>query len=269
MPAPEYNNLIYIEPHLQPRDVLDTVIEYAFSRLAKVETDGTEENIPTSGNLVIGFMPHSGFVEPPLIDKYLLKRGRKPAVIITKKETQEMPDIILSPRRMIYIDRSNPEITTMKAIKRILSTPDGMIMSALEGTRFSNPTDPDDVLTLGETKPGLMRLAYESRAPIMGVAILGLDKVLPALDKVVKQDGMVKTLELLSQAVIHPVDVQIRFLPPYTGHLSDEGRKMRGIAVKEYIDHHNRCLTRSIVEEIVKMKPDYPLGPYGGTIFQG
>jgi 1-acyl-sn-glycerol-3-phosphate acyltransferase len=160
-----------------------------FSKLAKVETKGTEENIPENGRLVVAFMPHSGFLEPILIDNLLSGKNRGPAVWVTKKETADLPDFLLSSRRFIYIDRENPGPSSVRAVNRVLSTPNGTIASALEGTRYSNPDDKDDVLTLGESLPGLMRFSYDSRAPIMGVIVLGVDKILPSLDKTVKEKG--------------------------------------------------------------------------------
>ena len=264
MPSPEYKNLIYLNQKLQIRDIFDNLLESGFSKLVRAETAGTEKNIPVKGSLVIGFLPHSGFLECVLIDRCLIGIRKKPSVWITKEDNRNnnVPKIILSPRLFIFINRESPEKTSFEAAYQVLSTPNGTIGSALEGTRFSNPNDPSDVLTLGESKPGLMRFSYESGAPIMGVVVLGVDKALPALDKIIKDKGKMKALELISKTIINPPEVQIRFLPPYTDHLNKEGKNLRGMEKKKFIESHNYLFTLRLVEEILKLDPDYPLGFY-------
>jgi len=256
-----YDNLIYLKPRLQARDLLDYPLEYGLSKLAKIETDGTEANIPQKGKLVIAYMPHTGF-EPPFLEGSLLRRRKSPAVWVTKEESRELPKVILSPRRIVYVKRENPGPSTRRAIDRVLKTPNGTIGSALEGTRYSNPEIIDDVLTLGEAQTGLMRIAYESHTRIMGVAVLGPENILPGLDDIVKNESKTKALKLIAHALAHPKEVRVRFLPPYEGHLDEAGFGLKGEKKREFIEEHNKRFTGQLVEEILKLEPDYPLGYY-------
>lgn len=261
MPSPEYDSLIYIEPNFHPRDIVDKGLESVLSKLALVETGGSEINIPEEGSLVIGFIPHSGFLEPVLTDQLLIRSGRGPSVWVSKKENQEIPEIFQSSRRFIFINRQNPEKSSIKAIGQVLQTPEGTIGSALEGTRFSNPVDPNDTLTLGESKTGLMRFSYEANVPLLGVVVLGVENILPSLDKIVKEKGMIKALELVAKGLINPVEVQMRFLPIYKDHLGED--KLKGVTLKEHINRHNLIFTTQLIDVIKKLRPDYPLGVYG------
>lgn len=265
MPSPEYDKLIYLDTKYKPRDTVDKGIEALISKLARVETEGTEEHIPKEGPLIIAFMPHSGFMEVPLIDKLILKRRREPVVWITKEETQDIRIPVQMERRFIWVDRKSPDPSTFKAAYNILRNPNGIIGSALEGTRFSNPNDPKDVLTLGKTKPGLMRFSYEASVPIMGAVVLGSDRILPSLDKTIKEKGMIEGISLVVKGFIKPKDVQIRFLPVYTDHLENGIQNISGEEKRGFIDMHNEIFTHQIIEEIIKLKPDYPLGYYDNT----
>lgn len=258
----KYDNLIYLQPCRQPRDFLDRSLEHVFSKLVRIETEGTEENIPSYGKLVIGFLPHSGFLEPALIDNALLRSRKKPAVWVTKKESRDLPGFLQSKRRFIYIDRGNPEPSSIRAIYQVLNTTNGTIASALEGTRYSNLDNEDDVLTLGKSLPGLMRFSYESRTPIMGVVILGLDKILPSLDKIVKDKGIIEALKLAACGLINPKDVQMRFLPPYKDHLGKDGYSLKGKKRIDFIKRHNEKFTGLLIEKILTIDPNYPLGFY-------
>jgi 1-acyl-sn-glycerol-3-phosphate acyltransferase len=258
----KYDNLIYLQPQYRPRDFLDHSLECAFSKLARIETGGTEENIPSKGKLVIGFLPHSGFLELALIDEILLRSGRSPAVWITKKENHALPGFLQSNRRLIYIDRGSPGPSSIRAINRVLNTPNGTIASALEGTRYSNPNDKDDVLTLGESLPGLMRFSYEFRTPIMGVVVLGVDKIFPSLDKIVRDKGMMETLKIFAKGLVSPKDVQMRFLPAYQEHLNEDGGGLKGKEKTDFIKRHNEKFTSQLIEKILTIDPKYPLGYY-------
>jgi 1-acyl-sn-glycerol-3-phosphate acyltransferase len=264
MSSPEserYNNLMYVNEKRQARDIFDNSIEKVFSKLAKADTGGTEVNIPKEGKLVVAFMPHTGFLEPVLIDKILSENGRTPPVWITKKESKDLPKILLSDRRFIYVDRKNPELSSLRAVNRVLSHPNGIVASALEGTRYSNPEDPEDVLTLGESRLGLMRFSYESQTPIMGVVVVGVDKKLPSLDKTVKEKGIGEALKLMAKGYISPAVVQMRFLPPYTDHLSEIKFGVNN-KKSDFIEKHNEIFTDTLIKEIIKIDPEYPLGFY-------
>jgi hypothetical protein len=244
--------------------LFDQIAEAGFSKLAEVETAGTEKNIPQEGRLIIGFLPHAGFLEPVLIDRQLQARGRKPAVWITKKQTTELPLILQSERRLIYVDRENPGPSSIRAVKEVLKTPKGTIASALEGTRYSNPDDENEVLFLGKTLPGLMRFSFEADAQIIGVVILGVDQILPSLDKTLKEKGITEALRLLYQCGRNPRPVQIRFLPPYTDHLQPEYQDLKGRKRVQFVDGHNQRLTSLLIREILALNPQFPLGYYQG-----
>lgn len=262
MPSREYEkNLLYLNPGLHPRDIVDSAINRVFSNLARVETKGTEKNIPKKGKLVIGFIPHSGTLETLLIDEILERMGRKPAVILTKEETKDIPEALLSIRRLIYVDREKPQPSSIKTVKRVLETEDGTICTALEGTRFSNPNDEYDVLTLGKVRQGVIRFAYDAQAPILGVVILGTDKILPRLDKIVKERGIQEAVFLVANAYINPVDVQVRFLL-YKDHITNGEANLKGKEKHNFINFHEEQLVKQLINKLLKIEPNYPLGYY-------
>jgi hypothetical protein len=262
----EYDNLIYLKPGHQMADLIDHSMEKILSRLARINTAGTETNIPLQGRLIIAFLPHQGFLEPILIDQVLEKVGRRPAVWVTKKESRDLPGVMQSGRRLIYVDREHPKQGSVRAVREVLGTPNGIIASALEGTRYSNPDITDDVLSLGETLPGLMRFSYDSdspdRPPVVGAVVLGVDRILPSLDAVVKENGIMEALRFIANGLISPVDVDIRFLPPYRDHLGEQGKGLRGKERTDFIEKHKNILTGLMVDEILSLDPGYPLGFY-------
>jgi len=258
----KYKNIYYINPERKFRDRFDQKLENISAKMAKVETAGSEKNIPANGRLIIGWMPHSGIIEPVLIDEVTKQIGRNPLVVIAKKESTDLPSFIRSNRRFIFVDRDNPAPSTFRAVNSVLEAPTATIATALEGTRYSNPNDPNDVLTLGESLPGLMRTSFDTKTPIMGVAVLGSEKILPDLDKTLQNKGVIEAVKLVINTIKNPQDVQIRFLPPYTDHLKEGFNGKNGENKSEFIQKHNKKFTLKIIDEILKVDPDYPLGFY-------
>jgi len=253
-------NLSYLNPEPDMRYHVDRLIDQVLTRTTRIETAGTEENIPKDGPLVIGFIPHSGWIEPPSID-YFLAKEREAAVWVAKRETQDnVPPILLGDRRCIFLDREHPEPSKIKNIMDVLMT-QGIIASAFEGTRYSNPDDINDVFRLGKVKPGLMRFAYNARVPIMGVVILGADQVIHSPERVIEEFGKKELFLRLSKSFFKRAEIQMRFLPPYKKHL-DEKPGLMGMERRKILEFHNESLLRLLINEILKLKPDYPLGPY-------
>lgn len=253
--------LLYIDEAPKARDVLDRLIEETLLLPARVHSEGTQRNIPHSGPLVLGFLPHSGWLEPFVIDHYV-RKVRGPAVWMTKRENQDdVPTFLLGHRRFLFVDRDHPELRTYEAAMQILASENGILASAFEGTRYGNPLDPDDVLTLGEMKPGLMRLALQAGAPLMGVVVLGADQVLPSPEKIKASQGMAALLkQLAASALQRNARIELRFLPPYTDHLTEIWPTLRGEAKRSFAKLHTEHVVNDLIAELLRLRPGYPLG---------
>jgi len=252
--------LLYIQNGFSTRDLLDNSVQGFLSWPVKIETAGTERNIPEVGSLVVGFMPHSGWVEPIIINKCLEKVRRK-AVWMTKMENgKALPSVMASPRLLFYVDRESPGPTTFETAAKILAN-EGVLGSALEGTRRGNPDDPNDLKTLAEALPGLMYMATKGRAPLVGAVILGCENYLPQLEQVKAQRGIGGILkEIVRRGLYDKTPIQVRFTEPYTAHL---GNRENGIKASSWAGLHTEHLVREqIIPEILKLDPDYPLGYY-------
>ena len=122
-----------------------------------VNTEGTEKNIPKAGPLVVGLMPYTDWLAPFVVNRYLTYARDRSAVWMTNKETEnKISGFLLGNRKFFFVDRQSPSRAEYKTAFDILWT-GGVLASAFEGTRYGNSDDPDDNLTLGEFKSGLMR----------------------------------------------------------------------------------------------------------------
>ena len=87
--------LLYIDQKRRARDIVDRILDSILLKTTEfIDTGGTESNIPPAGPLVIGFAPHSGWIETIVIDRFLRKKreDHRSAVWITKKENEnELP----------------------------------------------------------------------------------------------------------------------------------------------------------------------------------
>ncbi|KKU47834.1 MAG: hypothetical protein UX67_C0028G0027 [Candidatus Woesebacteria bacterium GW2011_GWF2_46_8] len=70
------------------RDLMDRMVDWAFFQsIRRIETGGSERNIPPQGPFVLGFAPHAGWLEVFAIDHFLRKArdSGQGAVWISKK----------------------------------------------------------------------------------------------------------------------------------------------------------------------------------------
>lgn len=262
---PEYQNLRFIGPRFDKRDLLDQALDILLPLPFRVETAKSEENIPPEGPLVFAFAPHCGWVEAFVLDHHISKR-RPPPVWLGKIENLEnVPSPVLGHRKYIFVTRERPEKSVIAAILQILGNPKGSIVSAFEGTRKGNPQDPNDFLTLSEAKTGLVYFATKARAPISPVVILGAEQFLPCPEDLKAERGTVNLIWEEAKAIFagnKPL-LQIRFAPPYTGHILPEGVSLHGHELKEHLQQHTDIIMREIIiPQILEIRPDYPLGPY-------
>lgn len=102
--------LRYLGPEHRPRDLADHALErVSLLPAGKIETMGTEEQIPLYGPLMCLFIPYSE-IEPQFIDYAIRKRGRQPPVWVVKMEDKDLPYFLRGDRRLIYVDREQPGI---------------------------------------------------------------------------------------------------------------------------------------------------------------
>ncbi len=246
------------------RDFMDRIVDWAFLQsVRRIETLGSERNIPPEGPFVLGFAPHTGWLEVFIINHYLRKvrDSGQGAVWITKKENaQNIPHWVRGERRLLFLDREKPAPYVFRAASRIMEMR-GIVGSVFEGTRYGNPDDPGDVLTLGRFKPGLVHIALKSGVPIIPVVVLGAEKVIPSPEKVKSKSQFAVVAEVAKEAAKGGAKIQLRFLPPYRGHLIEMG-EANG---KENINVRLRELEQTMAKEIAAIDSSYPLGPFGNV----
>lgn len=253
--------LRYIGPNHDPRDRIDHAFESFFASLGRAEVSGLE-NIPSGGPLVIGYLPHSGWVGPFVID-HCLRSIRPPAVWITRKETEDqLPHFLLGRRKYLFLNRKHPEEDYLPTTSRILAHPQGCLATAFEGTRKGNRENPNDLRTLGNAVTGIVEMASLGNAPILPVIVLGEDQIIPQPERIpFPPYGVIYEL---GKALLTPKKpkIQITFLPPYFGHII-EGYD--GLSISERSQHrklYTNKIMRLVIPKLFEMDPNYPLGPY-------
>lgn len=259
--SPEYRNLRYLGKPRLLRDNFDLLLEKAQLAAVNLTIEG-QENIPRRGAFVIGFMPHSGILEVAVIDHSMRLTGREPAVWITKIENQSLPKIVTGDRRLLYVDRSNAELEIFQLSKKILSCPNAILASALEGTRKGNPNDPKDFRTLREAEPGLMYIAISAKVPILPSIMLGTEKVIADPEDISENRGKSGVIFELVKAILtkEKPPLYVYFAPVYTAHLSI---KPSGVHTQEFARQHTDMMIREeIIPKILEVDPNYPLGFY-------
>ena len=258
--------LRYLGPERTSRDTIDQLInQLSLKTLENIEISGLK-NIPKTGSFVLGFLPHSGFMEVPAIDE-AIRPIRPPPVWITKEEnTKGIPSAIRGNRRLLFINRDSPGPQTIKTALAILAQTQGIIASSWEGTRFGRKTeDPDDILTLAPAKDGLTLITTKAGVPIITAVVLGADQVLPRLDKIYAQGGKWAVVKALYQALNRKdkPSLTVDFLPPYTDHILPEGTTLIGPQERAHYAHHTQQIMKTqAIPAILKRNPNYPLGPY-------
>lgn len=244
------------------RDLMDRMVDWAFFQsIRRIETGGSERNIPPQGPFVLGFAPHAGWLEVFAIDHFLRKArdSGQGAVWISKKENiEDIPHWVRGERRLLFLDRKNASPHVFRSAHRIMEM-GGIVGSPLEGTRYGNPDDPEDLLTLGRFKPGLVYIAQKSDVPIIPVVVLGIEAVIPSPEKVKAKSQLAVAAEVAKKAARGGAAVHLRFLPPYREHLTPVRKADR----KENRNARLEELGHLLAKEIAAINPSYPLGPYG------
>ena len=245
------------------RLIIASALEAFLLQAVRVETGRTEANIPTRGPFVCVFAPHSGWIESLVIDACFNRVGRAWPVWLTKAENRSLPRV-LAAGRLICIDQQDPAPGVVRTIDALLAQPDAVLATAIEGTRFGNPADAQDLSTLGAFKTGPVRFATRARVPILPVVVLGAERVVPHLDQVWQGQGSLVALRQIWQQIAHPQPIAVRFLPLYRGHLPGGG-DLRGVrpagkALREQAALHTARLRERFVAQIRALDPDYPLG---------
>lgn len=259
-------HLRFLGPPRSPRDIIDLGIENLLLDTVRIDTLGME-NIPRDGPFVIGCLPHSGWVGPFAINR-LIGQVRERPVWITRAETRsQVPGILLGRRQYLYINRKNPEQKVYKKALSILEQPHGksIVASAFEGTRKGNLSNTHDLRSLGEAKPGLVRIATRARVPILPIIVLGEDLIIPSPEDILSERGKIGVIRALVGAIGEkekPV-LRVKILPIYTGHLLGEGEGFSGGNIREHTQFHTDRIMRDIaIPALLEMEQNYPLGFY-------
>ena len=244
---------------------LISVLENAISRMleayllgtVRIETGGTEAEIPAQGSFVAAFAPHSGWIESVVIDDCFRIAGRTWPTWLTKEENRSLPRFITGDRA-ICVDRDTPEPGVMRTIYALLQQPNAVLATAFEGTRLGNPQDPEDLVTLSAFKPGPVRIASRAQVPVLPIVVLGAERVVPHLDRVWHRQGMFAAYREIHLKRAEPQPIRVHVLPLYRGHLA-EGFS-RGKRQRESADRHTRILHEMLAARIRELDPHYPLG---------
>ncbi|MBI2029772.1 hypothetical protein HYT02_05120 [Candidatus Gottesmanbacteria bacterium] len=256
----------YVGPPHHYLDIASHFVEFlSLLPVGKINTNGTEINIPVRRKHFMFFIPHSN-VETQPIDRIYRQLGLPLPVWFTKKENEKDQPIILGgPRRFIFADRVQITPSTIRAVDRVYKHPHAVIGTSIEGTRFGNPNDGNDIRTLKEAEPGTVYFATRERVPILPVVVYGGDKFLTALESIKKKYGYKAMLEQFYREVrakSKPV-IEVRFAKPYTDHILPEGVKLDKEKSKQHNNTHTNNLMLNIaIPLLLELDIGYPLGPY-------
>ncbi|AFS79651.1 1-acyl-sn-glycerol-3-phosphate acyltransferase PlsC [Gottschalkia acidurici 9a] len=136
-----------------------------------------EENIPKEGN-VLFVSNHQGNFDIPILLGYI----EKSKGFVAKKELEKLPMVNkwMKAINCVFMDRTNPR-ESIKAIKdgiEILKRGYSLVIFP-EGTRSKDGS-------LGEFKPGGLKLATKSEVPIVPVTIKGSNKIMEKGSLIIK-----------------------------------------------------------------------------------
>jgi 1-acyl-sn-glycerol-3-phosphate acyltransferase len=267
-----------VEPATQPVRFLDprpfwgewmpTLVEAFLLGAARLDTAGTESNIPRKGPLVVLLAPHSGWIEPVAVDACFQRAKRPCPLWMTKGENRGLPRFFMGDR-FIAITRERPEPSLVRTMQRVLLQsgverphPAPAIGTAIEGTRRGNPDDREDLRTLGPFKTGLVRIAIRTRTPILPVVVLGSHRFEPRLQETWDDYGSWGALVALLRLRARRQPLTARVLPVYREHLDERGAPGRPTRLRDRAEWHTRRVGEGLVEEILALEPGYPLGAF-------
>jgi 1-acyl-sn-glycerol-3-phosphate acyltransferase len=259
----ETSRIRFVDPQPFWADIVPTLLEAFLRGTMTLDTAGSEANIPLQGKLMALFAPHLGWAEVVAVDACFQRAGRAYPLWVTKGENRGLPRFWLG-NRFIALDRDHPEPSVVRALYQVLQHPTSKVPPALgssiEGTRFGNPDDRDDLRTLGRFQTGLVRIAVRTGTPILPVVVLGTDQIIPRLEETWDEVGTRGTLKVLAQQRRDPKPVLARCLPVYRDHVEEEGQT-GGRRLRERVEGHARRLGEIMVAQIQELEPGYPLHP--------
>jgi len=146
------------------RNIIRWLVRLIFNIIARVDVTGYE-NLPKEGSFVIA-TNHLGFVDAP-IAFYALDRWDLFVMVAEKWEKIAIFRWIAKYLNIIFIDRFNPDIKTLRKVIKLMEE-DNILVIAPEGTRSR-------VGTMIEAKPGVSYLATKLNRPIVPVALKGTE----------------------------------------------------------------------------------------------
>jgi len=146
------------------RNFLQWLIRRLFNLIARVEVSGYEY-LPKEGNCVIA-TNHLGMLDVP-VGLYALNRWDMFVMIGEKWEKVGLFRWASKYFNLIFIDRFNPDIRTLRKVISLMEN-NNILIIAPEGTRSRTGS-------LIEAKPGVSYLAAKLNRPIVPVAITGTE----------------------------------------------------------------------------------------------
>jgi 1-acyl-sn-glycerol-3-phosphate acyltransferase len=260
----------FVDPQPFWGEWMPTLVESFLIGAARLDTAGTERNIPRQGRLVVLLAPHSGWIEPVAVDACFERVGRPCPLWMTKGENRGLPRFFMGDR-FIAINREQPEPSIVRILQDVLLQtgaerphPAPALGTAIEGTRRGNPDDRSDIRTLGPFKTGLVRIAIRTRTPILPAVVLGSDRFEPYLQETWDEMGTWGALKTLLRLRVRRQPLTARILPVYTEHLEDERHPERPTRLRDRAEWHTREVGERLVKTILDLEPDYPVG--GGAV---
>jgi 1-acyl-sn-glycerol-3-phosphate acyltransferase len=209
---------------------------YRILRMICRVDDAELVKVPARGPLIVA-VNHVNFLDAPLIYTHLMPR---PVTAFIKKETWKNPALgaLFSLWGAIPIRRGEADLTAFEGARQALSDEKILVISP-EGTRSGNGV-------LNKGRPGLVLLAYRTKAPLQPVVYYGAENVWQNLGKLKRTDFhirvgksfMLKTNgKLLSKELCEEIITEIMYqiaglLPPqFRGVYSD-----LSLATTNYLD---------------------------------
>lgn len=193
------------------RKIIISIIQIFFKLACRVTFEGLE-NLPKDGPLIIT-VNHLGTIDAPLILSHPTFSKHPNLIVPVAKAHRKNPmyRFLIKQADFIWLDRVNPDITSLKEIFRRLENTPSLMVIAPEGTR--NPAG-----ALIEAKPGAVFIAAKAGAKIVPAAITNT------------QDKLI--IQSFKKFKRHPIGIKIG--PPYA--IPDIPRKNKDEFMKEYTD---------------------------------
>jgi hypothetical protein len=244
-------------------DIIYPGFKWLLNSCIEVNTGKTEEEIPKDKSLSVIVGPHMGWGD--IAGAVLGMENALPEIrpMIFSKESNRFLAFALGNKNMAWIDRDNPSHHELRSLYNKLENRNSVIVTAGEGTRKGNPEDENDILTLTDFKPGPIVFAMKFKLELVTATILGSENISPLIDEAVKKGEYKKALDDLIHVLKggHQLEVRYRHIKR-TDQEIEEDSKLRGEIQKDRIKFLNNQVATNIVEDIMEMRPDFPLGPY-------